>query len=231
MKLHSRFFLVLCKYYNLMSSLANPEVDVFFKSGCMRCAYGDTPQCKVHSWTQELILLRKIALKSGLHEELKWGVPCYTFQGKNVILIGAFKESIVLSFLKGVLLKDPFGILAKPGENSQTGRVVKFTNLDKIFEYENALLEYIQEAVEIEKAGTKVETKTITKSDYPQELLHKFMESTELEKAFEALTPGRKKGYLIFFTQPKQSKTIIARIEKYIPLILEGKGMMDSYKK
>lgn len=214
-----------------MSSLANPEVDIFFKSGCMRCAYGDTPQCKVHSWTEELILLRKIALQSGLQEELKWGVPCYTYQGKNVVLIGAFKESVVLSFLKGILLKDPFGILAKPGENSQTGRVVKFTNTDTILKYKDALLEYIQEAIEIEKAGTKVETKPITKSDYPQELINKFKESPELEKAFEALTPGRKKGYLIFFNQPKQSKTKLTRIEKYIPLILEGKGMMDSYKK
>lgn len=214
-----------------MSSLANPEVDIFFKSGCMRCAFGDTPQCKVHSWTEELILLRKIALQSGLQEELKWGVPCYTCQGKNVVLIGAFKESVVLSFLKGILLKDSFGILAKPGENSQTGRVVKFTNTDTILQYKDALLEYIQEAIEIEKAGTKVETKPITKSDYPQELINKFEESPELEKAFEALTPGRKKGYLIFFNQPKQSKTILARIEKYIPLILQGKGMMDSYKK
>ena len=205
----------------------NPKVDVYFTAGCGRCPLMNTPQCKVHHWREELEKLRMIILDRGLTEELKWGVPCYTFQNSNIVLIGAFKEYCVISFFKGALLKDAEGILSKPGENSQAGRVIRFTDVREIAELEPVLKDYLDEAVEVEKAGLKVNFKKPAEFVVPEEFQNKLAVSPDLKNAFEALTPGRRRGYILYFSQPKQSKTRAARIEKCTPQILIGKGLND----
>lgn len=192
----------------------------------MRCPLGATPDCKVNNWPEELEKLRMIVLDCGLTEELKWGVPCYTFQKSNVLIISAFKEYCSLSFFKGALLKDAHRILEKPGENTQAGRLVKFTNVKQIVELEPVLKEYIYEAVEAEKAGLKVNTKK-NPEPIPEELQNKFEDIPALKTAFDALTPGRQRAYILHFSAPKQSKTRVSRIEKYMEKILAGKGLND----
>lgn len=203
------------------------DVDQYLLEGCGRCDKGGTPDCKVHLWPQELRKLRSIALECGLTEESKWGVPCYTFQGANVAIVSAFKEYASLSFFKGALLQDVHKVLHSPGENSQSARLFKFTSLQQIMEIEDIIKAYIFEAIEAEKAGLKVEFKAKDELEYPEELLTKFEEQPDLKVAFEALTPGRKRGYILYFTQPKQSQTRTNRIEKCIAKIMEGKGFFD----
>lgn len=205
----------------------NSEVDVYFKSGCGRCHLFATPECKVHNWQAELAKLRNIILDCGLREELKWGVPVYTFKGKNVVLISAFKDNCVLSFFKGVLLKDANGILSKQGKNSQAARVVRFTSVREIVEKEKILKDYIHEAVELERAGLKVSFKPTSEYEIPVEFQRKLDKNHTLKKSFEALTPGRQRAYILHFSQPKQSKTREARIEKFMSQILSGKGLND----
>ena len=205
----------------------NPKVDAYFTTGCGRCSLFATPECKVHNWEAELAKLREIVLDCKLTEELKWKHPVYTFQGSNVVLIGAFNENCVISFFKGALLKDAEGILSKQGENTQAARVVRFTNVQEIVEMENILKAYIFEAVEVEKAGLKVKLKETSDYAIHEELQNKFDEIPELKIAFEALTPGRQRGYLLYFSAPKQSKTREARVEKYMPQILDVKGLDD----
>jgi uncharacterized protein YdeI (YjbR/CyaY-like superfamily) len=168
-----------------------------------------------------------IILDCGLDEELKWGVPCYTFQKSNILLIGAFKEYCALSFFKGALLKDADGILSKPGENTQAGRVIRFTDYREVDRMEPILKAYIYEAVEVEKAGLKVNFKKITEHEIPEEFQNKLDENTALKTAFDALTPGRRRGYILYFSQPKQSKTRTSRIEKCMRQILNGKGLNE----
>ncbi|MBK1884476.1 YdeI/OmpD-associated family protein [Luteolibacter pohnpeiensis] len=178
-------------------------------------------------WSAELGLLRKILLGTELKEEVKWGQPCYTLNGANVIMLASFKDNCAISFLKGVLLKDPKMLLSKPGENSQTVRVIRFTNVQQIKEIKADLSAYIAEAISLEQTGIKVDRKPDSAPEIPDELNAKFAESAELEKAFLALTPGRQRAYCMFFAAAKQSKTRTARIDKYIPQILCGKGMND----
>jgi Uncharacterized protein conserved in bacteria len=204
----------------------NPKVDVYLAAGCGRCPLGNTPQCKVHNWREELELLREIVLECGLTEELKWGVPCYTFRESNVLLISAFKEYCTLSFFKGALLKDAHKILSKTSENMQAGRLIKFTNVQDVIRMKPILKAYIEEAVEVEKAGLKVNFEK-NPEPVPLEFQNKLDENPDLKKAFAALTPGRRRGYIIYFSQPKQSKTRASRIEKCIPRILSGKGLND----
>lgn len=208
----------------------NPKVDNYLIEGCGRCALGGTPDCKVHKWTQELELLRKIVLDCELTEEVKWGVPCYTFQKKNVLIVSAFREYCSVSFFKGALLKDPMGILDKPGENSQAARLIKFTNIKEIKAVEADLKTYIYEAIEVEKKGLKVNFKK-NPEPIPEELERKFEEDPVLKTAFETLTPGRQRGYILYFSAPKQSKTRESRIEKSIGKILNGEGLHDQYKR
>ena len=205
----------------------NTNVDLYFTQGCGRCSLGGTPECKVHSWPKELAKLRAIVLECGLREESKWGVPCYTFEGSNVVLVSAFKEYCALSFFKGVLLKDAEDILDAPGENSQAARVIRFTNVQEIIELEPVLKAYIYEAVEVEKAGLKVELNDNAELVFPEELQMKLDENPALKTAFLALTPGRQRGYILYINGAKQSKTRLDRIEKYIQQILDGKGMYD----
>lgn len=205
----------------------NPKVDLYLLDGCGRCKLYGTPQCKVHSWINELIELRRITNESGLTEDLKWSMPCYTYGKANVLMIAAFKEYCVISFFKGSLLKDSKRILEKPGENTHTSKVIKFTDIKKILKLEPDIKAYIFEAIEIEKAGLKTESKKVSEYHLPEELIKKFKQMPELKKAFDSLTSGRQKGYLLYFSQAKQSATRETRIEKYIPLIMKGKGIND----
>ncbi|WP_206363202.1 YdeI/OmpD-associated family protein [Sinomicrobium pectinilyticum] len=204
----------------------NPDADTYFSEGCGRCPLGGTPGCKVHKWTEELEQLRSIVLDCGLTEERKWGVPCYTFQKNNVVIIGAFKDYCALSFFKGALLNDAGGILRKPGKNTQSGRIIPFTERKEIAAMETLLKTYIHEAIEVEKAGLKMDFKK-NPEPVPEELQDKFEEIPVLKTAFEALTPGRQRGYILHFSGARQSATRKSRIEKCIPKILSGKGLHD----
>ena len=188
---------------------------------------GGTPQCKVHSWQEELKFLRRLVLDCGLVEERKWGVPCYTHNGANVIMIYAFKNNCGISFLKGSLLRDENQILEKPGENTQGGRVVRFTDPSRLSELEPVLKAYIFEAVEVERAGLKVKTKAISDYDIPEEFQRRLDGDPELKEAYEGLTPGRKKGYLLYFSGSNNPKTRESRIERYVPKIMKGLGFHD----
>jgi uncharacterized protein YdeI (YjbR/CyaY-like superfamily) len=191
----------------------NPKVDFYFN--------------KAKKWQEELEQLRIIALDCGLEEELKWGCPCYTLEKSNIVLIHDFKEYCAFLFFKGALLYDPQGILIQQTENVQAARQIRFTNLREIVEMAPILKSYIYEAIEVEKAGLKVELKKTTEFKMVEEFQYKLDKIPALKAAFEALTPGRQRGYLLHFSSAKQAKTREARIEKYIPQILDGKGLDD----
>lgn len=205
----------------------NPKVDLYFVEGCGRCPLGGTPQCKVHHWPEEMKLLRKILLECGLTEEVKWSMPCYTFQKSNIVMLSAFNDYCALSFFKGALLKDAEGILIQQTKNMQASRQIRFTAVQEVVEMEPILKAYLDEAVEVEKAGLKVDFKEKNELDYPEELQHKLDEDPALKTAFEALTPGRQRGYVLYFSGAKQAKTRASRVEKYVPKILDGKGFHD----
>ncbi len=207
----------------------NRSVDNYFIEGCGRCPLGGTPGCKVHNWTSELELLRKIVLECGLTEESKWGAPCYTFQNKNILMVSALKEYCCISFFKGSLLSDDKDLLVKPGPNSQAARLFKFINSNEIIKIESDIKAYIFESIEVEKAGLNVTFKK-NPEPIPEELETKFEEDPVLKNAFEALTPGRQRGYILHFSQPKQAKTRVSRIEKCMPMILSGIGLHDKYR-
>jgi uncharacterized protein YdeI (YjbR/CyaY-like superfamily) len=182
---------------------------------------------KATEWREEFEILRSIVLDCGLVEELKWYQPCYTFQEKNVVLIHGFKEYCALLFFKGALLMDPKGILIQPTENVQSGRQIRFTNVREIIKMRPILKAYIQQAIEVEKAGLKVKLKKTSDFKIPEEFKNKLAELPALKTAFDALTPGRQRGYLFYFSAPKQSKTRTARVEKCMKQIFNGKGLND----
>ena len=191
----------------------NPKVDFYFT--------------KAKNWQEELEQMRAIALDCNLSEELKWGVPCYTLNKSNIVLIHVFKEYCAFLFFKGALLKDTKGILAQQTQNVQAARQIRFTNVKEIVKLKSVLKAYIHEAIEVEKAGLKVELKKTAEFNMPEEFEKKLGKTPALKKAFYALTPGRQRGYLLFFSAAKQTKTREARIEKCIPDILIGKGLND----
>ena len=191
----------------------NPKVDGYIR--------------RSEKWQEELKKLRTILLGFPLTEELKWGVACYTFQESNVILMHVFKEYCALLFVKGALLKDPNRILIQQTKNVQSARQIRFTNVREIVKLESILKAYIHEAIEVEKAGLKVELKKTTEYHIPKEFQSKLDSIPALKEAFEALTPGRQRAYLLFFSAPKLSKTREARVEKSIDLILDGMGLND----
>src|SRR5450432_58162 len=191
----------------------NPKVDGYVR--------------KSKQWQEELQKLRTIILDGQLTEEVKWRVPCYTFQGSNVLFIGRFKECCVLSFVKGALLKDAKRILIQQTENSQSVRIIRFTTVQQIVKLEPVLKAYINEAIEVEKAGLKVNFKKTSEFKMPEEFQAKLDEMPALKKAFGALTPGRQRAYLLHFSGAKQSKTRASRVEKWMPQILKGKGIDD----
>ncbi|GAB4417193.1 MAG: YdeI family protein [Bacteroidia bacterium] len=205
----------------------NPSVDLYLAEGCGRCPLGGTPACKVHSWTEELVLLRGIMLTSGLEEALKWKVPTYTFEQRNIAIVSAFKDYASLSFFKGALLPDPHGLLEKPGPNSQAARILKFTRAQDIVDREALIRTYVSAAIAVEQAGQQIDFREKHELVYPAELEQRFGADPVFQTAFEALTPGRQRGYILYFTAPKQSQTRASRIEKCIPDILAGKGMHD----
>ncbi len=178
-------------------------------------------------WRDEFNELRRIVLECGLAEELKWGQPCYMFERSNIVILSGFKEYIALAFFKGVLLKDSSGILIQPTENMQETRQIRFTNVSQIVELKSVIKSYIIEAVDAEKSGLKVNHEKRPELEIPEELQKKFDESPAFKTAFESLTPGRQRGYILFFSGAKQSKTREARIEKYTQQILDGKGLED----
>jgi len=191
----------------------NPKVDFYFN--------------KAKNWQTATEQLRTIALDCGLTEELKWGCPCYTYQQNNIVLIHDFKEYCAFLFFKGVLLKDPNDILVQQTENVQSARQIRFTNVVDIVEMAATLKSYIYEAIEVEKAGLKVALKKTGDFAIPAEFQHKLDSIPDLKAAFEALTPGRQRGYLFYFSQAKQAKTREARVEKYMPQIMNGEGLDD----
>ena len=191
----------------------NPKVDFYFR--------------KAEKWQKEFEKLRMIILDCGLTEELKWGCPCYTFQNTNIVLIHGFKEYCAVLFFKGALLNDPNGILIQQTKNVQSARQIRFTNVQEIVKLERILKAYIYEAVEVKKAGLKVKLKKTSEYKIPEEFQNKLNRSSALKKAFEALTPGRQRAYIFYFSQPKQSKTRESRVEKSIEQILNGKGLND----
>lgn len=197
----------------MTTSRKNPKVDEFLG--------------KAKKWKGEFEKLRDIVLDCELTEDFKWMHPCYTFEKKNIVLIHGFKEYCALLFHKGALLKDTDGILIQQTENVQAARQIRFTNMQEIVEREAILKAYIQEAIEVEKAGLEVNFKKTTDYTIPEELQAKFDENPALKTAFEALTPGRQRAYLHYFSEPKQSKTRESRIEKYKQQILDGKGLND----
>jgi uncharacterized protein YdeI (YjbR/CyaY-like superfamily) len=191
----------------------NPKVDWFFD--------------KAEKWKKEFEKLRTIILDCGLDEELKWGQACYTFQNRNIVLIHGFKEYCALLFFKGALLNDPEGILIQQTENVQSARQIRFTDIKEIVEKERIIKTYIYEAIEVERAGLQVKLKKTKDFKIPEEFENKLNKNQALKKAFDALTPGRQRAYIFYFSQPKLSKTREQRVEKYIPQILDGKGLDD----
>jgi uncharacterized protein YdeI (YjbR/CyaY-like superfamily) len=191
----------------------NPKVDWFFN--------------KAKQWHKEYEELRKICLASGLTEELKWGCPCYTFEKRNLVLIHGFKEYCALLFFKGALLKDDKRLLIQQTKNVQAARQIRFTSLREVIKLRPVLKAYLKEAVEAESAGLKVDFKKTAEFAIPPEFKSKLDENTALKTSFKALTPGRQRAYILYFSQPKQSKTRESRVEKCIPQILVGKGLND----
>lgn len=206
------------------------SVEQYFTEGCGRCSLGGTPQCKVHKWADIMAFLRRIMLDCGLTETCKWGVPCYTDKGKNILVIGASKDNCSIGFFKGALLSNFDGKLAKPGDDSQAARQLKYTSLSEVVADEDHIKAHVFEAIEIEQSGKKIVFAAIDETAFPEELLDAFKKDKRLEAVFRALTPGRQKGYIIHFKQPKQSATRVSRIEKAKPMILQGKGMNDEYR-
>jgi len=191
----------------------NPKVDWFFD--------------KATTWQKEYEKLRTIILACGLTEELKWGCPCYQFEGRNIVLIHGFKEYCAVLFFKGALLADADGILIQQTPNVQSARQVRFTTVQEVVKRERILKAYIYEAIEVERAGLKVKLKQTSDFKIPPEFQNKLNKNAALKKAFNALTPGRQRAYIFHFSQPKQSKTRTARVEKYLKQILNGKGIDD----
>lgn len=197
----------------MTKSKMNPSVEFYFT--------------KAKTWQKELEQLRSIVLDCGLTEELKWGCPCYTFEKKNIVLIHVFKEYCAYLFFKGALLNDANSILVQQTKNVQSARQVRFINVREIVKLERILKAYIYEAIEVEKAGLKVDLKQKAELEFPEEFQKKLKENPRLKTAFNALTPGRQRAYNLYFSAAKQSKTRESRIEKYIPQILKGKGIND----
>ena len=205
----------------------NPGVDKYLMDGCMRCKYGATPQCKVHRWAEELVLLRKLALEAGLNEEIKWGMPCYTVDNKNILIISAFKDYCGMLFHKGALLKDDSGLLIQQTANVQAARQLRFTSPQQVVDRKTLIKGLICQAVEIERAGLRVELKKTDSFAVAEEFQQRMGANPELKAAFAALTPGRQRAYLLHFSAAKQASTREARIDKCLPLIMSGKGLND----
>lgn len=203
------------------------NVDDFLIHGCGRCSKGGTLKCNARIYGDVLVQLRRIILECGLTEELKWSHPCYTLNGANILILGAFNGYATLNFVKGVLLNDAESMLVQQTENSQSSRQIKLTHVQQVIDQEALIKVYIFEAIEVEKAGLIVKMKTTEEFDKPEELLTYFKENPAYEKAFNVLTPGRQRGYFLHFSRAKQSKTRLSRIEKSTTKVNAGKGFNE----
>lgn len=201
----------------MKENISNNKVDFYFE--------------KPVTWQMEIMELRKILLSCALSEELKWGVPCYIFDQRNIVLIHKFKEYCALLFFKGALLKDLHHILIQQTKNVQAARQVRFTNIAQVIKLKPVIKKYIHEAIEVERAGIKVPIKKTSEYEVPQEFHKELDKDGALKKAFTQLSPGRQRGYLLYFSSAKQSETRESRIKKYIPYIMKGKGLNDEYEK
>lgn len=210
-----------------MSTSTPKSVDLYLEQGCGRCSLVGTPECKVHRWVPELQTFRRWVLEAGLKEELKWSFPCYTLEGKNVLMVSAFKEYASVNFLKGVVMQDPQAILTAPGENSQFARQIRVTSLDELMALESVVRAYIQEAIRVERDGIEPPKRDPSALELPQELTERLAADDELREAFERLTPGRQRGYALHIAGAKQAATRESRITKCRPKILEGLGLQD----
>lgn len=199
--------------------------DDYLEYGCMRCKWGNTPQCKVHLWKEELIALRHIVLSTGLKEEIKWSVPVYTYLHKNIVTVSALKDSANIGFFKGVLLSDPHQILEQQG-NLQSDRIIRFRDMQRIQELETVLVSYIHEAMMLEEKGAKVVFQK-NPEPIPEDWLMMLEENHELREAFYALTPGRRRSFLIPLSKLKKSETRLRAMKNFVPLILSGRGLHD----
>ncbi len=205
----------------------NPSVDKYLVDGCMRCKFGGTENCKVNNWKEALITLRKIVINTGLTETIKWGVPVYTHQNKNILMLGCLKAYAFISFFKGSLLNNTNNLLSQQG-NVQAARLIKVNDVDFIYKHQSIIERFIHEAIALEESGAKV---SIVKNlePIPNELEEIFLKDPLFETAFKKLTLGRQRGYIIYFSQPKQSQNRLNRIEKYKQQILNGLGINDLY--
>lgn len=205
-------------------------VDQYLDVGCGRCSKGGTPDCVVHRWNPILKEMRNLALECNLKEEVKWSVPCYTYDGKNIAMVGAFKAYCSFMFMKGSLLRDDENQLYRQTENVTSGRQMRFVSIEEFYAKRELTKHFILEAIQLEKDGVKVEKNT-KQEPIPQELQDFFNGDDNFSRAFYSLTPGRQRAYLLHFNQPKQAGTRISRIEKCKEMILKGEGLHDAYRK
>lgn len=203
----------------------NTSVESYLAEGCGRCEHYQTPQCKVHLWTEELLALREILRSSGLEETMKWGSPCYTHDGKNVAMMGSFRDYCSISFFKGVLLEDPEGVLEAPGPNSRHARLLKFRSLEDVERLASQALNFLNQAVEIQKKGLKVDAAEA--EPLPDELEARLLSEDGLWEAYEALTPGRQRSFILHVSGAKNPETRVRRAEKCVPKIWAGKGFNE----
>lgn len=204
------------------------DVDQFLVEGCGRCKFFATPDCKVNTWKEELKLLRSLILEaSALAEEIKWGMPCYTVNKKNVLMLAAFKEYCSISFFKGALITDPDNLMVSPGENSQAIKQFKFRSIDDIKKHKIAIQSFILQAIELEHISAKITFKKASEYAIPEEFQKCIDADSILKEAFYNLTPGRRRAYLLHFGQAKQAATRESRIEKCRAAILSGKGLNE----
>lgn len=204
-------------------------VDQYLVDGCGRCSKGGTPSCTVHTWHPILVAMRELANECGLTEEVKWSIPCYTLNGKNVLMIHAFKEYCSIMFMKGSLLTDPNEILHRQTENVTAGRQLRYTSMEGFMKQRDLTKAFIVEAIALEKGGAKVPTRT-QEDPVVDELKEAFSQDEAFKTAFYQLTPGRQRAYLLHFAQPKQAETRASRIVKCMPLIMRGEGLNDAYQ-
>jgi uncharacterized protein YdeI (YjbR/CyaY-like superfamily) len=207
------------------------SVDQFLKHGCGRCELGDTPKCKAIRWRNEIEALREIVSKSLLTEEVKWSNPCYTYNAKNVLTVSALKDAAVVSFFRGSELSDTEGLLSQPGENSRFARTLKFTDLPSIKSNESAIIEFINQAIKLVEKGEKPQPSSSNECEAPQELTVILTDDADYQLAFNSLTPGRQRGYLLHFNSAKQSKTKTNRILKAKDKIMRGLGWNEYEKR
>jgi uncharacterized protein YdeI (YjbR/CyaY-like superfamily) len=202
------------------------SVDAFLRDGCGRCAHYKSPQCKVRQWPEILRALRELVLSSGLHEEMKWGSPCYTLNGKNVVMIAAQRKNCALSFCQGAFLADTEGLLEAPGPNSRWVRYLKFQTLDDLFLKREATLAFLAQAIALESSGVKLQP-AAAEDPVPDELAQRLLADPHLQRAFHALTPGRKRSHILYIGGAKQAETRRKRVERCVERILQGMGFNE----